>query len=69
MLILTRDTHKEFKSIYIGDDIKITLLGIKGNQVRLGFIAPKDVRIVREELLQDHEKFDLNIEEEGEQAA
>jgi carbon storage regulator len=69
MLILTRDSNKEFKSIYIGDDIKITLIGIKGNQVRLGFIAPNNVRIVREELLQEHEKFDFNIEEEGEQAA
>jgi carbon storage regulator len=69
MLILTRDTNKELKSIYIGDNIKVTVLSVKGHQVRLGFIAPKEVNIVREELLQDREKFDFNIEEEGEQGA
>lgn len=47
MLILSR---RPGECIKIGDDITITLLGIKGNQVRLGFEAPKDVQIYREEI-------------------
>lgn len=47
MLVLTR---KSEESIRIGEDIKITILEIKGNQVRLGIDAPSGVRIYREEL-------------------
>lgn len=47
MLILTR---KLGESINIGDDIKITLLEIHGNQVRIGIEAPKDTKIYREEV-------------------
>ncbi|MBF0124258.1 MAG: carbon storage regulator CsrA [Magnetococcales bacterium] len=47
MLILTRRVGE---SLNIGDDIKITLLGIKGNQVRIGIDAPKDVEVHREEI-------------------
>jgi len=47
MLVLTRKTGQ---SVYIGDEIKITLHGIRGNQVRLGIDAPSDVRIYREEI-------------------
>ena len=47
MLILTRRTNE---SIIINDDIKITVLGIKGNQVRIGIDAPKDVSVHREEI-------------------
>ncbi|NIM99950.1 MAG: carbon storage regulator CsrA [candidate division Zixibacteria bacterium] len=47
MLILTR---KLGESVTIGDDIKITVLGVRGRQVRLGIIAPHKVAIHREEI-------------------
>jgi carbon storage regulator len=47
MLVLTR---KPGQSVYIGNDIKVTLHGIRGNQVRLGIDAPGNVRIYREEI-------------------
>jgi carbon storage regulator len=47
MLILTRRIDE---SLVIGDDVTITILGIKGNQVRIGVAAPKEVAVHREEL-------------------
>ena len=47
MLILTRRIGETIK---IGDDISVTVLGVKGNQVRLGVGAPKDVGVHREEI-------------------
>ena len=47
MLILTRRIGE---ALIIGDDVNITVLGIKGNQVRLGVNAPKDVSVHREEI-------------------
>ena len=47
MLVLTRKANEE---ILIGDNIKITLVRIKGGSVRVGIEAPRDVRIVRGEL-------------------
>ncbi len=47
MLILTR---KVGESITIGDEVKITVLGIHGRQVRLGIIAPQKVVVHREEI-------------------
>ena len=49
MLILTRRPNE---SIIIDDDIKIKILSVNGNQVRIGFEAPEEVVIVREELLE-----------------
>lgn len=47
MLVLTRKLNQE---IQIGDNVKITVLKIKGNTVRLGIEAPRNVRVVRGEL-------------------
>lgn len=47
MLILSRKTGEK---LIIGDDIELTILGIKGNQVRVGVNAPKDVSVHREEV-------------------
>lgn len=49
MLILTR---KIGETILINDEIDITILSIKGNQIRLGFKAPKNVKIHRKEVQQ-----------------
>ncbi len=49
MLILTRRISE---SVIIGDEVKITVLGVKGNQVRLGIDAPKTVSVHREEIYQ-----------------
>ena len=48
MLILTR---KVGESLLIGDDVSITILNIRGNQVKIGVQAPKDVSVHREERL------------------
>jgi len=48
MLVLSR---KRNESLIIGDHIRITVIDIRGNQVRVGIEAPDDVRILREELL------------------
>lgn len=48
MLVLTR---REGETIFIGDNIAVTVLGIKGNQVRIGIEAPSDVNVARQELL------------------
>ena len=47
MLILTRRVGE---SLMIGDEISVTVLGIRGNQVRIGVNAPKDVSVHREEI-------------------
>ena len=47
MLILTR---RAGETVMVGSDITITVLGVKGNQVRIGINAPKDVAVHREEI-------------------
>ena len=49
MLILTRRVGE---TLMIGDNVTVTVLGVKGNQVRVGVNAPKDVAVHREEIYQ-----------------
>ena len=53
MLILTRRVGE---SLMIGDDVNVTVLGIKGNQVRIGVDAPKEVAAHREEIYQRNQQ-------------
>ena len=56
MLILTR---KVGEALVIGDEINVTVLGVKGNQVRIGVNAPREVAVHREEIYE-------RIQEKGE---
>jgi carbon storage regulator len=47
MLILTRRVGE---TVMIGDEVTVTILGVKGNQVRVGVNAPKDIAVHREEI-------------------
>ncbi len=63
MLILTRRVGE---TLMVGDDVTVTVLGVKGNQVRIGVNAPKDVSVHREEIYQriQREKSGDNSEQE-----
>ncbi|UDG79850.1 carbon storage regulator CsrA [Candidatus Steffania adelgidicola] len=49
MLVLTR---RVAETIMIGDQVTVTILGVKGNQIRIGINAPKEVSIYRKEIYQ-----------------
>ena len=61
MLVLTRKNQEQIR---IGDNITISILKIKGNTVRVGIEAPRDIRVVRGELptFEAMEQFDVEIE-------
>ena len=60
MLILTRRVGE---TVMIGNEVTVTVLGVKGNQVRIGVNAPKDVAVHREEIYER-----IKREEDGVQA-
>ena len=61
MLILTRRIGE---TLMIGDDIKVTVLGVKGNQVRVGVSAPRDVSVHREEIYEKIQKEEQGLKKE-----
>ena len=66
MLILSR---RPGESLTIGDEITITVIGVSGNQIRLGITAPREVRVLREEIyraMQDENRAAANAAESQE---
>lgn len=62
MLILTRRVDE---ALVIGENITVTILSVKGNQVRIGVDAPRDVTVHREELAQKHDSRDYKLSSGG----
>ncbi len=59
MLILTRRVGE---TLMVGDDVTVTVLGVKGNQVRIGVNAPKDIAVHREEIYERIKREQVNDE-------
>ncbi|MGC8517669.1 MAG: carbon storage regulator CsrA [Steroidobacteraceae bacterium] len=66
MLILTRRVGE---TVMIGDEVTITVLGVKGNQVRIGINAPKHVAVHREEIYERIKREQRAVSGNGESAS
>ena len=66
MLILTRRIGE---SVKIGDDIRVTVLGVRGDQIRMGIHAPAEVPVHRQEIYDRvHENVDREIVKDGDES-
>ena len=65
MLILTRRVGE---SLMVGDQVSVTVLGVKGNQVRIGVNAPRDVAVHREEIYQRIQDEKTGADESSEES-
>jgi|TARA_B110000240_G_scaffold55863_1_gene63624 carbon storage regulator len=65
MLILTRRVGE---SLMVGDQVTVTVLGVKGNQVRIGVNAPRDVAVHREEIYQRIQDEKTGADESSEES-
>ena len=65
MLILTRRVGE---TLMVGDDVTVTVLGVKGNQVRIGVNAPKEVAVHREEIYQRIQKEREGVQDDQSQS-
>jgi len=63
MLILTRRVGE---TVMIGNEVTVTVLGVKGNQVRIGVNAPKDVAVHREEI---YERIKREVDQDSQSGA
>lgn len=61
MLVLSRKTNQ---ALHIGKDIVVRVLGISGGQVKLGFDAPKETLILRDELMQADDDYAVRVRDE-----